>query len=411
MLPNPEVLQTCLHLLSQNQIIVIPLNGIYYLASLPSSTNEKNLLKITQNATPIEYLFSSFGQLQAKVLSIPVWSNFLVKEVLPNHLTCILPGKTPILNFVNVPKENQKENSKSSLQNSLSSENNPQNSLQDNLENLAKTLEFQKETLDIYCNHTSHPYTQKILENLETPLIIVKAILADQPPAITLAMLRDYFGENVHYFLPPKYMITGVGPTVIDLTNPSKLTIIEPGILEKKDFVEFISYQIPIEESFKIKPTSSIYHTNTPITLEENYTADQSSSVIIGTKEKLREVFGVSNLLDYHNKVHKGQVLLNLGSQTNLENVARHLSQKIHEAGFFGMSKIVFLNQNWGKNKWGKIISFYLEKYTQKPEKPKITIQKLIIPKIQKESFVKKISKSLANLKIPKISKISNLGN
>ena len=107
MLPNPEALQTCLHLLSQNEIIVIPLNGIYYLASLPSSTNEQNLLKITQNATPIEYLFSSFEQLQAKVLSIPTWSNFLVKEVLPNHLTCILPGKTPISNLVNSPKENQ----------------------------------------------------------------------------------------------------------------------------------------------------------------------------------------------------------------------------------------------------------------------------------------------------------------
>lgn len=396
MLPSSEALQTCLHLLSQNQIIVIPLNGIYYLACLPGITNEQNLLKITQNATPIEYLFANFRKLEQMVKEVPDWSNFLVKEVLPNHLTCILSSKITVSNFQKPDLAN--------LENLETQNNFGENPLLDNSK-IKKT-----QYLPIYCNQTSHPYTQKMLENLETPLIIVKAILADQPPAITRAMLKDYFGENIHYFLPPKYMITGVGPTIIDLTNPSKLTITEPGILEKKDFMEFISYQIPIEENFKIATSFSVYNQNTPIILAESYKdKEQNNSVIIGTKEKIREVFGVSTLFDYHSKVHKGQVLLNIGSQTNLENVARHLAQKIHEAGYFGMSKIVFLNQNWGKGKWGKIISFYLQKYTQKAEKLEETeIQKLIVPKVQKENLVNKIAKSLQGMKMPSIGKVGN---
>ncbi len=336
MLPSLEALQNCLHLLSQNQVIVLPLNGIYYLASLPSAANFQNLTKITQNATPVEYLFASFTELQNHTDQIPAWSSFLLKEILPNHLTCILPARND-------------------LENDLGSN---------------KQTVFQKK--NIYCNQTSHPYIQNLLDNLDTPLIVVKAVLAGYPPATNLAMLKDYFDESLNSFFPTKYIITGISPTVIDLTDSDKLVIKEPGILDRNDFKSIVPQQIKIEEKFEHSTSFNIYHNHSSnlATLVDDYNSkEQNNSVIIGTKEKLRQVFDFSvidSFFDYHNKIHKGQVLLNLGSQTNLENVAKHLSQKIHEASYFRMSKVVVLDQNWGNSKWGKIIKFSLSKYTQK---------------------------------------------
>ena len=380
MFPSEDALKLCLNSLQKNQIIVIALNGIYYLATSMTDFGHQNLEKITQKSSRIEYLFRDQKQLSEFAI-FPDWSSFLLQEILPNHLTCLLPRKTKQTLQTDILENNSKN-----LRNTFSNSNSLQN------------IEQNQNNAKIYCNKTSHCFTQKLLDSLEVPLLITKASIAGEMPAINLAMLKSYFGENVHYFLPPKYSITGIGPTLIE-AHSEKLEILEMGILEKKDFAGFIS--VPIEESFRIESSFSLYNQSKSIILAKNYIPKKDETVvIIGTKEKIRQTFELNslNLFGFHHKIYQNKILINLGSQTNLENVARHLSQKIFEARTLGM-KIIILDQNWGQNKWGKIISFYLQKYTETEFNLETEGRAATIERIKpKMTIIKKIKQSIGKL-------------
>lgn len=374
MFPSEDNLKSCLNSLQKNQIIVIALNGIYYLATSMTDFGHQNLEKITQKSSRIEYLFRDQKQL-SEFVNFPDWSSFLLQEILPNHLTCLLPRK----------------NTEQTFQNQNSNQN----------FNLLPSLE--QNNSKIYCNKTSHSFTQKLLDSLETPLLITKASIAGEMPAINLAMLKSYFGDNVHYFLPPKYTITGIGPTLIEI-NSGKLEILEMGILEKNDFASFVT-GIEIIENLKIESSFSLYSQSKSIILAKNWVPKKDETVVIlGTKEKIRHTFELNSLslFNFHHKIYQNKILINLGSQTNLENVACHLSQKIFEARTLGM-KIIILDQNWGQNKWGKIISFYLQKYTEAQFDSQLDNPKAIIERIQpKMTIIKKIKQSFGKLNLKK---------
>jgi len=407
MFPSEEVFKICLNQLKNNQIIVITINGIYYLATLGGEIGRQNLEKITQKGGRIEYLFRDQLQL-SRFANFPKWSSFLLEEILPNHLTCLLPAKN----------QNETENKIENQENQTTQEINLQK-----LKNLqtqnSKTSQTQTSEIPsgenskielIYCNKTSHYYNQKLLNLLENPLVITKATVGGEIPATNLSMLRSYFGESVHYFLPTKYEVTGIGPTLLRI-NENSVEIIERGILGSTDFAPFLPSEIPITENLELTNLQSIYETVKPINLVKTYTPKNNEAlVILATKEKIRQTFDLNpvSLLSFHHKMYQNKVLINLGSQTNLENVARHLSQKIFEAKNLGM-KIIILDQNWGQNKWGKIIDFYLQKYTeteipnnqtddlQTNINPDLTLQKIKQIK-PKETFIKKIKQSLDNL-------------
>lgn len=381
MFPSEDALKLCLNSLQKNQIIVIALNGIYYLATSMTDFGYQNLEKITQKSSRIEYLFKDQKQLN-EFVNFPSWSSFLLQEILPNHLTCLLSKK-------NIETGEKRNSSQNSNENSILNNSNLSNSEQNNAK--------------IYCNKTSHSFTQKLLDSLETPLLITKASIAGEMPAINLAMLKSYFGDNIHYFLPPKYLITGIGPTLIEISS-DKLEILEVGILEKNDFASFVT-GIEIVENLKVESSFSLYNQSKSIILTKNYIPKKDETVVIlGTKEKIRQTFELNslNLLNFHHKIYQNKILINLGSQTNLENVACHLTQKIFEVRSLGM-KIIILDQNWGQNKWGKIINFYLQKYTETEFSTKIenkaTIER-IKPKIEKMTIIKKIKQSFDKLSL-----------
>ena len=83
----------------------------------------------------------------------------------------------------------------------------------------------------------------------------------------------------------------------------------------------------------------------------------QTAEVVLGTKEKLREVLGIELPAYFTETTVDGVNIINLGSQTNLESVARNLIHNIELARSYTNKTRTIIDQNWGNSYWGQYIS------------------------------------------------------
>jgi hypothetical protein len=147
-------------------------------------------------------------------------------------------------------------------------------------------------------------------------------------------------------------------PTVLDCTELNYIKIIHPGIVPAKEIQSILPKNIKIQKFYHNSIFTKKQNANEKIYLSQNINLNNPEiTLVIGTKEKLKETFNLGVLTYFRIKQIDNFILLNLGSQTNLERIAKNLYKNFIQISKMGISKTVILNQNWGKSHWADIIN------------------------------------------------------
>jgi hypothetical protein len=166
-------------------------------------------------------------------------------------------------------------------------------------------------------------------------------------------------------------------PTVLDCTELNSIKIIHPGIVPAKEIQSILPKNIKTQKSYEDSIFNKKQNTAEKIYLSQNINLNNPEiTLVIGTKEKLKETFNLGVLTYFRIKQVDNFILLNLGSQTNLEGIAKNLYKNFIQISKMGISKTVILNQNWGKSHWADIINNKINQistpvFSQKVEKEK----------------------------------------
>lgn len=150
-------------------------------------------------------------------------------------------------------------------------------------------------------------------------------------------------------------------PTLIDCTESNKITIKRPGPISKQDLQRITGNKIKIVQNYLDKSTANhmeIFR----IKVKPNI---KSKTIIIGTKEKLKEIFEINKVGHFNLIESDNFILINLGSITNPENILTQLSKNINRAKEFGLPNIYWLENKWPSNNWGEILRFVFTNITK----------------------------------------------
>lgn len=181
--------------------------------------------------------------------------------------------------------------------------------------------------------------------NLNIPFINQEVIESDESFAEIPILESNNLGDSIL-------------PTVLDCTQDNLIKILHPGIVPAREIQSILPKEIKLEKDYQ----NSIFKNQKTIS-EKIYLTDTINlnnpelTLVIGTKEKLKETFGLGFLSYFKIKQIDNFILLNLGSQTNLEGIAKNLYKNFLQISKMGISRTVILNQNWGKSHWAEIIS------------------------------------------------------
>jgi hypothetical protein len=106
----------------------------------------------------------------------------------------------------------------------------------------------------------------------------------------------------------------------------------------------------------------------------------KSKVVVLGTKENLKIEFDLWFLRHFQLYRKDNFTLINIGSQTNPENIIKQLGKNLMLAKEEAAGYIYFLNQSWPQSQWGEILRFIISNISKPlPEKPKrVRAEKLI---------------------------------
>jgi hypothetical protein len=98
----------------------------------------------------------------------------------------------------------------------------------------------------------------------------------------------------------------------------------------------------------------------------------RAKSVILGTKESLKKEFDLWFLKHFCVYRKDNLVLINIGSQTNPENIIKQLGKNLSLAEKENAKYTYFLNQTWPQSQWGEILRFIVSNISKPlPEKAK----------------------------------------
>jgi len=303
--------------LKNNKVIVLPTKNIYQLATL--SRNQKELFNL--KGSPIDsapvYFFSNTGELKKHTSALPDYSVLLLSVLTPGPVTFIF-------------------NSNFSL---------------DDKPTIACCIPAQPQLLDV-------------LNQLNQPLATTSANPKGLPASTNLEMVEKYFDQKIDLvFSLNNYPQNSIESTVLDCTNPEKVVVTRPGVLSFQEIRQILPKNIELVRNYS---ESDNDFPKTILRTEKPNLESKKPTVVLGTKEKLREVFGLSKLDYFLFKKHDNFLLLNLGSQTNLENVAKNLNERLFTLYNCEVENKYVLWQDWGDSNWGEVISYTLERFTTK---------------------------------------------
>ena len=303
-------------ILSQNKPILISIKGLYYFLSLSDKSSVENLHKIKNKplAEEIVYLFSDIQKLEKYVVDIPQYLNFVTSVFSPEPIFSVLNSNKALNNNSNI----------------------------------------------VVCLAVDDS-VQDFLHFIDSPLALTSANIHNYPIATNKEMMNNYFPNQDFEFL--SFCCTNrdfVQPAVIDYTKSDSIEICRPGNIDISEIGSILPGKVQVRNNFEKRNRFwNLYSVKNLSEIDK-----VSGRVVLGTKEKLREVFGVS-VGEYFNTMEFGDyTLINLGSSTNMETVARNLFDHLTLA-----DKVVdggdkyLLWQDWGKNYWGKLVSHYLNEF------------------------------------------------
>lgn len=208
---------------------------------------------------------------------------------------------------------------------------------------------------------------QKLLQKIGEPLVGSSANFNKRPTSTSASMVEEYFGQDVDICQGQAKLI-GVEKTFLDCTKKRSVQIISPGLYSGKDIAQALPKNIAI--SYKKTPKRIEKLEQIRKTSFEGLTVFRTvdirdipkTAIVFGTKETLGEAFGLGGY--FKDGTIEQRFLVNLGSSTNLENVAKNLYKNIHKAYQFGYSEAYILWQDWGRTSYGKVINHILLKNT-----------------------------------------------
>jgi|LakMenEpi03Aug12_release.lakeMendotaPanAssembly.Ray.scaffolds.fasta_scaffold186546_3 hypothetical protein len=165
-------------------------------------------------------------------------------------------------------------------------------------------------------------------------------------------------------------------PTLIDCRDWNVVKILRPGLISYADLKLLLPRKI-----FLIKDYFS-YQSLNFLDLFKIYNKPNTKSkvVVLGTKENLKIEFDLWFLRHFQLYRKDNFTLINIGSQTNPENIIKQLGKNLMLAKEEAAGYIYFLNQSWPQSQWGEILRFIISNISKPlPEKPKrVRAEKLI---------------------------------
>lgn len=345
---NSAIIDLFVEQIQNNQTIALPVNGIFYLAARVSPDNQKKLQELTRQKTKYpQALFGNKDQVLAYTSEIPTYARFFVRSIWPNPIALVL-----------------------------------------NIRQFFLTQENK-----VICYLHEHPQVQTLLDKLGEPILIMPAVLGNLPPAVDKLMLEKYYQNQVLVFLPENYTLFKVAPTLLDCSQEDQAELLQPGPVAFTDIRKVLPKSVNLIKAWQKDLSQNLSLKDKNLLKENTYkvpqldqllssTEDYSEPVVlIGTKETFNKVIGTKNsnkssrqitsnspifwqLLElYHNKI-----FLNLGSQTNLEGIARNLYFNLFKAKQMARHTIL-LEYPWQNekvdqnNKWKQILAYNLAKY------------------------------------------------
>jgi hypothetical protein len=165
-------------------------------------------------------------------------------------------------------------------------------------------------------------------------------------------------------------------PTLIDCRDWNVVKILRPGLISYADLKLLLPRKI-----FLIKDYFS-YQSLNFLDLFKIYNKPNTKSkvVVLGTKENLKIEFDLWFLRHFQLYRKDNFTLINIGSQTNPENIIKQLGKNLMLAKEEAAGYIYFLNQSWPQSQWGEILRFIISNISKPlPEKSKrVRAEKLI---------------------------------
>ncbi len=318
---TPDLLETAAKFLHQNKIIVLPTKNIYYLVAKASPENYKKFNQLKQSSTDLNptYFFRSVESLLQNVHEVSSDINFLLHTLAPGPITLILKSK----GFFGLSR-------------------------------------------DLACTIPSQPEVQELLAKFKDPLIATSANPTGFPPATNLQSAKFYFEKDVELILNFEQAAkNSLEATVLDCTEEKKVKVIRPGILDLREVIKILPKYIKLEKTYldyKEKPTE-----NLSLIKQKNLEiiTDSNSRVVLGTKEKLKEVFNLGDIGYFHTLKWNNYTLINIGSQTYSQSILHNLYSNIFIANNLEAKEKILLWQNLGKNHWNEVIEYTLKRYTK----------------------------------------------
>ncbi len=323
--------------LNSNLKIAFSLNQVWYsLVNLPTYLQQKTWPKDLLSL-PI-FMLNRFEDLKNLATFLPAYLPLLVASLTPGPITLIL---------------------KSNL------ESKPY---------IAVTFPFESELQSLISTSNNLLVAEPIVENLNLPLNTKLEL-----PEWNLDK------QSINYILDIQNSLNlQVENTVLDCTRVDEIQILKPGVVNRLDLEKLFGNSVKITEIYKQIPDSSLIITKVlsqspELPISVNFSANVTlqlpiyrmanlqpknleQSLILGTKEKLREVFNLGFLDYFHIKAINSNLLINLGSQSNPEGIAKNLLENLSKLGTqTGYSKAIILWQNWGHSNWSEITEYYLK--------------------------------------------------
>jgi hypothetical protein len=200
---------------------------------------------------------------------------------------------------------------------------------------------------------------KQTLEELKSPLVAFyshQVISQDKSPTIV-----SNNGDNNLIIHEIEDLKDKILPTLIDCTNPNKIIIKRPGQISKSDLETLTANKIEITKDY----FTDLNLGQVDIFNVKIIPLKETKTVIIGTKEKLKNSFSLGDIKHFHILEIDNYILINLGSITSPENIVTQLSKNISLAKNFGLPYIYFLQTNWPKNNWGEILGFIFNNLTR----------------------------------------------
>jgi L-threonylcarbamoyladenylate synthase len=306
--------------LKENKVIILQTSsGFQLVSSADHKPNINTMQNIKQPPDPINpvYFFSNISQIKMYSKEIPKYLALLIEAFTPGPVAFILPSN--------------------------------------------QTL---GDAQTITCTIPENPEILKIISEVNQPLATTSANPAEIPAFANLSMVKNYFAGKVDMILTLEpAQITFPDLSVLDCTEDGVIKIIRPGAIKTNEIQSILPKHIRLEKAYKTE-TAHRLKLSFPI-FKKDYinNDDKHLSVIIGTKEKLNQTFNLEKSEYFTLKKHGNFLLLNLGSQTSPETIAKNIYKNLFSIEHLAVSKGLLLWQDWGSGHWGEIIEYTLSRF------------------------------------------------